>query len=147
MKFMCSVTVAQPREKVIDLFMNPDNLKHYQTGFIKKEQLSGAPQQNGATAKLYYKMGKGVMELTETVIENNLPNSFHAQYHHKNTDNTMKSSFKVINDNTTLLESEIDYTAFRGFLIKVMAFLFPGMFKKQVQKWLNNLKAYAENQD
>jgi len=30
-------------------------------------------------------------------------------------------------------------------MIKMMAFLMPGMFKKQTQKWLNQFKEFAEN--
>lgn len=86
------------------------------------------------------------MELTETILENKLPDYFFAQYHHKHTDNTMKTEFAVIDASTTKISSEIDYTAFRGFVVKVMAFLIPSFFKKQVNKWLNNLKASAEKQ-
>ena len=146
MKFSCSVTINKPKEHVIKYFMNTEYLKEYQEGFLKKELISGPEQEEGSIAKLYYKMGKGHMELTETVIENKLPDYFYAQYYHKHTENTMKTHFKEISDNATQLTSEIHYTAFKGFMIKTLAFLFPGMFKKQVQKWLNNLKTFAESQ-
>ena len=61
-------------------------------------------------------------------------------------DNTMTCYFTELGVNKTKYVSEIEYTAFRGFIPKAMATLFPGMFKKQVQKWLDNFKAFAENQ-
>ncbi len=58
----------------------------------------------------------------------------------------MKSSFISIDELTTRYDTEIHYTAFRGFIINVIVFLFPSLFKKQVQKWLNNFKVFTEKQ-
>jgi hypothetical protein len=85
------------------------------------------------------------MMLTETIVVNNLPDEFMAQYHHKFTDNTMKSTFTSIDENQTQYDAEIHYTAFRGFMVKTMAFLAPKVFKKQVDKWLHNFKVFLEN--
>jgi hypothetical protein len=145
MKFTCSIIINQPRERVVELFSNPKYLKHYQDNFIKKELLSGAFGQTQAISKLYYKMGKGTMELTETIVNNNLPESFHGHYHHKHMDNTMDSYFDEINENKTKYTAEIHYTAFRGFMAKTMAFLFPFVFKKQVKTWMLKFKTFVEH--
>ena len=147
MKFSCSVTINQPRSNVVEYFVNPEYLKECQKEFIRKELISGDAQQEGAISKMYYKMGKGEMVLTETIIENKLPNYFLAQYHHKHTDNTMKTMFSEVDGNSTNMTSEIEYTAFRGFMVKAMAVIAPSFFKKQVQKWLENLKTFVEKQD
>ncbi|WP_347925379.1 SRPBCC family protein [Pontimicrobium sp. SW4] len=147
MKFTCSIAVNKPRDLVVEYFSNPKYLKEYQEGFIRKEFVSGNEGQNGAISKMYYKMGKGQMELTETITNNNLPDSFAAQYHHKHTDNTMLCTFTMIDANTTQCDWEIEYTAFRGFVITILKTLFPGMFKKQVQKWLQNFKDFVEKQN
>lgn len=146
MKFTCTVTVKKPREEVVELFSNPKYLKEYQEGFIRKQHIFGNEGQTGAISKMYYKMGKGDMELTETITNNNLPDSFEAQYHHKHTDNTMLCTFTELDDTATQCDWVIEYTAFRGFFINVMKTLFPSMFKKQVQKWLNNFKTFVEKQ-
>lgn len=86
------------------------------------------------------------MMLTETILVNNLPDEFMAQYHHKFTDNTMKSTFTSIDENQTRYDAEIHYTAFRGFMVKLMVFLAPKFFKKQVDKWLLNFKTFLEKQ-
>ena len=57
MKFTCSVTINQPIEKVAELFANPEYLKEYQEGFIKKELISGESGQRGAVSKMYYNQG------------------------------------------------------------------------------------------
>lgn len=145
MKFTCSVIINQPKNKVVAYFSNPEYLANYQEGFLRKEPISGNSLEDNSVSKLYYKMGKGEMELTETVLKNELPNSFLAQYHHKHTDNTMKSIFTELSKNQTQYDAEINYTALRGFIVKLMSFLAPSFFKKQVQKWLDNFKVFLEN--
>ena len=144
MKFTCTVIINHPKEKVAAFFANPTYLKEYQEGFLRKELISGEQGQVNTISKMYYKQGKGEMELTETIEVNNLPDEFMAQYHHKFTDNTMKSTFTSLNDTETRYDAEINYTAFRGFMVKIMVFIAPSFFKKQVQKWLVNFKAFIE---
>ncbi|TYA59134.1 SRPBCC family protein [Formosa maritima] len=147
MKFTCTIEIYKPKDKVAELFVNPKYLKEYQDGFISKELLEGTEGHNEAKSKMIYKMGKNQMVITETILENNLPDSFFANYHHKHMDNTMLCRFESIDDNTTKYISEINYTAFRGFVPKALAYLFPSMFKKQVKKWLVNFKNYAERNE
>ena len=147
MKFICSVTINKPRKNIVAFFSNPKYLKEYQEGFIRKTHISGNEGQTGAISKMYYKMGKGEMELTETITNNSLPDFFAGQYHHKHTDNTMLCTFKELDSNTTQCDWEVEYTAFRGFVINVMKTVLPSMFKKQVQKWLQNFKTFVEKQD
>ena len=85
-------------------------------------------------------------ERVETIIENKLPNSFYGQYEHKSMSNTMYSQFIKVNDNKTKITCEINYTRFSGFMVKSMAKVFPGILKKQVDKWLINFKQYVKKQ-
>ena len=146
MKFTCSVTIQKPLQTVADYFADPKYLGEYQDGFQKKELISGEIGQEGAVSKILYAEGKRKMELTETILKNNLPEEFIGQYHHRNMDNTMRSTFTALSDQETQYNAEIHYTAFRGFTVKAMVFLFPSLFKKQVQTWLNNFKAFVERQ-
>ncbi|WP_299885546.1 SRPBCC family protein [uncultured Lacinutrix sp.] len=140
MKFSCSVDIDKTLNKVVDVFLNPDNLKHYQDGFIEKRLISGSAGKKGSKSKMIYKK----LELIETIINNDLPEEFYALYEHKHMTNTMKVSFKSLDENKTRYISEIEYTKFNGLFIKMMAKLFPGLFKKQVQKWLNQFKSFVE---
>ena len=146
MKFTCTVIIEKPINQVSELFINPDNLKEYQDGFLRKELVSGTPAQVGAVSKMYYLQGKREMEITETVTLNNLPHEFSGFYHHIHMDNTMTNRFTSLSENRTQYDAEIDYSALRGFMVKAMAFLFPSMFKKQVQKWLDQFKIFVEKQ-
>ena len=144
MRFKCSITINRPIDAVAQLFADPENLKEYQDGFIRKELITGNSGESGAVSQMYYKMGNREMELTETIIANRLPNEFQASYHHRHMDNTMKCLFTPVSENQTRYDTEIEYTAFRGFIPKMVATLFPGVFKKQVQRWLDNFKVFAE---
>lgn len=144
MKFTCSVEINQPVAKVIELFTNPDNLKEWQDGFVSLTHLSGTPGEVGAKSKMIYLIRNKEMELIETIKVNNLPKEFIGEYAAKTMVNTMRNSFTEIGFNKTKYVSEIEYTQFNGFLPKMMAFLLPGLFKKQTQKWLNQFRDFAE---
>lgn len=146
MKFKGSIDINQPLKKVAELFADPQYLGEYQDGFLKKELLSGIEGKDGAVSKMYYKSGKREMILTETITANRLPHSFETSYHHKHMDNTLKCTFTSLGATQTRYQTEGEYTAFRGFLPKLMAYLFPKMFERQAQKWLDNFKAFAEKQ-
>lgn len=85
------------------------------------------------------------LELKETIITSNLPEEFKALYEHKHMTNTMKVSFESLSENQTRYTSEIEYTKFNGFIANTMAKLFPGLFKKQVYKWMKQFKEYTES--
>ncbi len=144
MKFESSIIIDVEREKLVQLFINPDYLKHYQTGFLRKELVSGEAMQAGAISKMYYQQGKSEMELTETIVENNLPDSFHGNYHHKHMDNYLISSFEAIDEHQTRYSIQGEYTAVRGIMPRLLFLLVPGMFKKQAEKWMHNFKVFAE---
>jgi len=144
MKFTCTVIIEKPINQVVEFFINPDNLKEYQDGFLGKELVSGKPAQVGTVSKIFYQQGKRKMEITETVTSNNLPHEFSGFYHHIHMDNTMTNRFTSLSENRTQYDAEIEYTVLRGFMVKMVAFLFPRMFKKQVQKWLDQFKEFAE---
>ncbi|SEA60383.1 SRPBCC family protein [Bizionia paragorgiae] len=80
----------------------------------------------------------------ETIILNDLPKEKTALYEHIHMTNTQTTRFKEISFNKTQLISEVEYTKFNGFLIKMIAKLFPNKFKQQSQKWLIQFKTFAE---
>ncbi len=139
-----SIIINRPREIVTKLFIDPNFIQEYQDGFVKKEPIKGKIGETGSISKLYYKYGKKDMVLTETVISNNLPGYFVAHYHHKHMDNSMKCTFTEIDDTKTKYEYAYDYTRM-SFIPKVMAKLFPSMYKKPAEKWLNQFKNFVEN--
>lgn len=146
MKYKGSIDINKPQHIVVKLFADSSRLGEWQDGFQRKELVSGESGQVGAVSKMYYKYGKRDMELTESITKNNLPDSFEAFYHHKHMDNTMKCTFVPIDANKTRYEYEFEYTRMSWVIPKLMAILFPGMYRKQGEKWMRQFKEVAESE-
>jgi len=144
MKFNSSVIINASRDRVVELYLDQSQLAEHQDGFLRKETLSGLYPEVNAKSRIYFKQGKSEMELEETVVSSNLPYFLETFIHHKHMDNTYKVSFNALSDGTTEYKVEGEYVAVRGFIPKMMMNLFPGMFKKQPEKWMQNCKKFVE---
>ncbi len=144
MNYTCSIEINLPITKVIELWSNETFFNEWQDGFQSITVIEGKPGAVGTKSKILLQQGKRKMELTETIITNNLPTEKKALYEHIHMSNTQSSRFEKIDVNTTRYISEVEYTQFNGFAPKVMAKLFPGMLKKQSLKWMEQFKAFAE---
>ena len=67
MRYTLEITVAAPRNRVVELFDNPDNLPHWQESLASLELLSGIRGQVGAKSKLIHKFQNHKIEVIETV--------------------------------------------------------------------------------
>lgn len=144
MKYACELTINLPRDRVIALFDNVDNMKSWQPDLVSFEALSGTPGQPGAKSKLVYKMGKRTIEMIETVTVRNLPDEFSGTYDAKGVHNLCRNLF-VDRGSTThwTMETEFQCTG----LFRLIAWLMPGMFKKQTMKMMQQFKTFAEGQE
>ncbi|MEJ2596257.1 MAG: SRPBCC family protein [bacterium] len=141
MKFTLEIEINLPRDKVIELFDNPDNLVEWQNGFVSYEPLEGKPGEEGSTARLRYKMGNRDIEMTETITRKTLPEEFNGTYEAKGVFNIIRNRF--IDQGTTtrwISENEFYFTGIMRFL----AFFLPGAFRKQSLKYMRNFKTFAE---
>ena len=145
MKYSGYVDIHKPVEIVAAFFADSENLKEWQDGFVKKELQSGKESMDGAVSKMYYKSGKREMVLVETITSNQLPHSFEAIYHHKHMDNTMKCTFTPIDANKTRYEYEFEYTRIDWFMPRLIAILFPGVYRRQGEKWMQQFKSTVES--
>ena len=145
MKYICSVLVNLERETCIKLWFDEDQLHKWQTGFQYKKWMSGKSNQEGAISEILIIQGKFEIKLKETILENDLPRSLTGQYDHIHMSNTQKVRFESIAEDKTEIITEVEYFAFHKFLPRMLAFLFPGMYRKQSQKWLDQFKTFAES--
>ncbi|MFK8104748.1 MAG: SRPBCC family protein [Saprospiraceae bacterium] len=143
MKYTCTVEIDAPIKKVVELWEAEENFKEWQDGFQSIEHLSGTPNTEGAKSKIVLD-GKMRIELIETILSMNLPTEKLALYEHIHMTNTQASRFESLTNGKTRYVSEVEYLKFNGLMIKLMAKLFPGKFKAQSQKWMNQFKAFAE---
>lgn len=143
MKFFCSVDINVPRQKVVGLFDNPENMKHWQDGFVSFERIGGDKGMVGSKSKIVYNQKGREMILIETLNVYNLPHEISGTYEHKMMDNEMQNLFNIITPTKTRWVANINYTRMRG-IMKIIAFIYPSLFKKQVQKWMDQFKDFAE---
>jgi uncharacterized membrane protein len=144
MKYTNKVIINSPIDIVISLWSDPKNYPKWQSGFIKKVPLTGNPNEKGSKSEIYLNHNNKEMKLIETVIESNLPKEKMVLVEHEHMINTMKSVFVDLGGGQTEYLSEIEYVEFKTFLPKVVAYLFPGMFRKQSQQWLDQFKVFVE---
>jgi uncharacterized membrane protein len=143
MKYSCSIEINAPIDKVVSLWENEDYFKEWQEGFERIEHLEGTPHTNGAKSKIILNQ-KVRIELLETIISNDLPKEKIGLYEHIHMTNTQASRFETLSNGNTLYTSEVEYTKFNGFMIKMMAMFFPSKFKEQSQKWMEEFKLFVE---
>ncbi|MCB0481447.1 MAG: SRPBCC family protein [Flavobacteriales bacterium] len=144
MKYACQVEINLAIDQTVSLWENENNFSEWQDGFQSIVLLSGEHNMPKAQSLITLQQGKRKMELHETIISNNLPREKKALYEHIHTTYTQTTRFIKLEENKTLYISEVEYTQFNGFMIKILAKVFPGMFKKQSQKWMEQFKTFAE---
>ena len=144
MKYICSIQINAPLETVVALWEDEAHFKEWQDGFKSITHLEGTPNTKGAKSKIVLN-DKQRIELIETILSNNLPHEKVALYEHVHMTNTQTTRFKTLDDQTTLYISEVEYLKFNGWMIKLIAKFFPGKFKGQSQKWMDQFKSFVEN--
>ena len=146
MELRNQIEIKAPRDFVASYLRKKEYFDQWQDDFQSAILLSGDKDQVGAQTRMLYKFGKSDMELIETIRDNNLPHSFEALYEHKHMDNTMLSSFEDLGNSTTLYSTQVNYIELKGLMIKIMAKLFSGKFKKGPEKWMQQFKIFVESE-
>lgn len=143
MKYDCTITIDRPRSAVIALFEDTDRMGEWQEGLVSFTHTSGTPGAAGSTAEIQYKMGKRQIKMVETMESYDLPDRFVAIYEADKVWNRNENRFTDLGAQTRWDMA----CAFRcGGMMKIMAFLVPGMFRKQTEKMMTAFKQFAESQ-
>lgn len=141
MKYTCEVTINRPRQEVIALFDNADNLKIWQEGLQSFEHISGEAGHPGAKSRLVYDMNGRVIEMTETIIKRNLPDEFTGTYDVEGVHNVVENYFVDEGGNTRW--TTVNDFQFSGFMAVASIFMRP-MFRRQTMRIMNGFKRFAE---
>ena len=142
MKYSVERELDVPRDKVIALFEDRDGLFEWQEGLQSFDHVSGEPGHPSAVSKLRFKMGKREIEMTETIQDRALPDLFSAVYEADAVWNLVENHFTELPEGRTHWRIQTEFRC-RGFM-RVIAFLMPGMFRKQTAKYMDLFKEFAE---
>ena len=143
MKYSTEIEINLPRDQMVALLDDPDNMKHWQKGLISYKLLSGDAGKEGAQMELEYHMGRRHLVMVETILKRNFPSEFHATYDAKGVHNIQKNFFEVLGENRCKWISESEFQ-FSSLPLKLMSWLMPGAFKKQSMAYLKDFKRFAE---
>ena len=142
MKYTVENTINAPIEKVVEKFKEPEGALEWMEGLQRIVPISGEPLSVGAKTDFISKYKNKEMKITETVLEQNLPEQVKFAYESPMGYNEVELRFEKIDENT-VRQINNSYFDLKGPM-KIMGPLFKGMFKKQTLKFLDGFKAYAE---
>ena len=142
MKYKLEININLPRQQVIELFDNPENMKHWQPGFRKMEVISGTPGQEGTKSLIRYHLNGRDIEMFEVITKRNLPDEFHGIYEAGNVWNEVKNYFTELDENTTKWIAANDFKL-QGWQ-KIFSLFLSEAFKKQSYDSMECFKAFAE---
>lgn len=143
MKYTQEIEINLPREKVIKLFDNPENMKEWQPELISLEHMSGDPGKEGAKSRLKYNMRNKEIEMIETITKRNLPEEFEGTYEANGVLNIVNNKFTQLSESKTKWISTNEFKL-KGFM-KLMGIFMPGAFKKQSYQYMELFKKFAES--
>lgn len=143
MKYTTEIEIALPRDQMVALLDDPDNMKHWQRGLKSWKLLSGEAGKEGAQMELEYQMGRRRLLMVETILKRDLPREFHATYDARGVHNIQRNTFEELDANHCKWVSESEFQ-FSRFPMKLMGWLMPGAFKKQSLSYLKDFKEFAE---
>ena len=144
MDYRLEMDINRPRAEVLHHFLDVDSLKDWQTSLVSITPLDDLPPRSvGAKTEQVHRMGKREVTMTETITVNDPPEHFAAIYAADGVWNQIENRFTENPDGTThwVCDNEFRCTGF----MRVMAFLFPGMFRKQTREFMEMFRDYVES--
>ena len=142
MKYTLSNTINRSLEEVVQKFSEPDGAMHWMEGLQKIERLSETPHEVGAKSNFHFLHKNKKMQITETILEQNLPSQIKFAFQSSMGYNEVEMLFESLSD-TSVKQTNNTYFELKGFM-KVFGFLMKGLFKKQSMKFLTAFKEYVE---
>jgi uncharacterized protein YndB with AHSA1/START domain len=142
MKLTSTIVVDRPRERVLELIMEPGAFSQWQPGVRSFELLGGQQGQVGARARVVFDMHGMRMEMTETIVERRLPDLYALKYEARGVKNLVENRFYVQAADKT--RWEITNVLEISRLMAVAAPLLHELVTKQNAEAQRAFKEYAE---
>jgi hypothetical protein len=143
MKYETELVIDLPLARVIELFDSTENMYKWQPGLKGHEHLEGEPGKQGAKMKLRYEQGARTIDMIETIVEHEPPETFAATYTAKNVYNLVHNRFTEEGPDKTRWYVENEFR-FKGMMALMSVFM-RGAIAKQTLKDMNAFKEFAES--
>ena len=142
MKYTTEIGINLPREKVIELFDNPENWSKWQLGLKSYNQLEGYAGQEGSTSKMIYTGRKSDLVIVEEVKRRNFPELYSVSYKSKGVYNEVISYFSEPEPGQTIWKM-INEFKFSG-MMALMAPFMKSAFSSNTVLNMERFKIFAE---
>ncbi len=133
------IVINKPLDEVIRVFSNRDKIALWQPGLLSSELVESHPYPK---YKLLFQFGRRKMEMTETILRDELPLHFDGTYKMKGVFNSVRNSFEKVSPSSTRWVSDVEFR-FSG-LMRIIAFFMKDDFKKQSEIIMSNFKRFVE---
>jgi len=140
LRFRLETEIQKPLDQVIKLFSDRNLLTKWQPGLISSEQVENFPHKKYI---LRFNFGRRKMEMTETILRNELPAHFEGTYVMKGVVNRIHNSFEAKSPGITEWTCITEFR-FSG-LMKVISLFMKDGFKQQSEVIMKNFKSFAEH--
>ena len=154
MKYTTTIEIALPRQKVVQLISDPAQMPRWLRGLVLHEPVNGEHGQLGTTSRVVFQIGKRKMEATETItrvdpedlhaIQRSVVVCYEREIASEGMWQAQRDRIIEAGPNTTVWESESEFR-FDGLLMRLVALLMPGSFRKQSRLHMQDFKAFAEH--
>ena len=139
---LVTISINTPIEKVWEKLMNPDNLKHWLTGFVSAEHLTGKIGEAGSTSKLKFLERGKEMEITETVLQVKPQQQY--SFRMKSDTLETENDIRLISfGHRTELIHTVQFFP-KGFFMKLFMPIIKGAMKKRMANEYFSLKNFIE---
>lgn len=144
MKYTCKLVINLPREQMVKLFDDPDNMLKWMEGLQSFEHVSGTPGQPGARSRLTFARDNGeTFDMVETLTRYNLPDEISGAYETEGVRNVIENWFVEDGPNATRWIAH-NVFEFGGFM-RITAWFMRPLFKRQSLKIMESFKVFAES--
>lgn len=144
MRYQIEMDIAAPRERVLALFLDPDNLPKWQPSLMRYERVGdGEAGAVGTQSNQLHRMGGRELEMLETITVSRYPDAFAATYEAGDVWNLIENQFVDTGDGRTAWTLTSDFRS-TSLMMKLMMFFCPGMFKKQTHQFMTYFKDFVE---
>ena len=144
MKYTCKLVINLPRERMVELFDDPDNMVKWMEGLRSFEHVSGTPGRPGAKSRLIFERDDGeTFEMIETLTRYNLPDEISGTYETDGVRNVIENWFVEDGPNATQWVAD-NIFEFGGFM-RIAAWFMRPLFKRQSLKIMESFKVFAES--
>lgn len=144
MKYESKIILKKSLAEVMKCLLNKNNMKFWMKGFKSYEIQEGDFFQTGSLALLTLDAGIKEIQMTEKILESDLPFSYKATYEAQGVTNTVSNVFEIVDEETTLW-TQVSEFKFKSLAVRTFSSLVVSVFKNISQSTLSGFKSFLEN--